>query len=43
MAVVVDAIGDVAVSFYRHFDFLPLRQNSRAILLPLKTVAALLA
>ncbi len=42
MAVVVDAKDDLAVKFYRHFDFQPLQQNPRRMFLPMKTVAALL-
>jgi len=43
MAVVVDAKDEAAVSFYRHFDFVPLQRNARRMYLPMKTVAALLA
>lgn len=43
MAVVVDAKDETAVSFYRHFDFLPLQRNARRMYLPMKMVAALLA
>jgi GNAT superfamily N-acetyltransferase len=42
MAVVVDAKDDAAADFYRHYDFRPLQRDARRMVLPMKTVAALL-
>jgi len=42
MAVVVDAKDDAAASFYRHFNFQPLQRDARRMVLPMKTVAAIL-
>lgn len=41
MVVLVDAKDDVAEAFYRHFSFLPLREQPRRLFLPMKTVAEL--
>ncbi len=40
-AVVVDAIDDQAVRFYRHFDFLPFPDKPNRLFLPMKTIADL--
>lgn len=41
VAVVVDAIDEQAVRFYRHFDFIPLPERANRLFLPMKTIAAL--
>jgi hypothetical protein len=41
MAVVVYARDDRAGDFYRHFSFLPLQEQPRRLLLPMKTLAGL--
>lgn len=40
-AVVVEAIDDQAVSFYRHFNFLPFPDKPNRLFLPMKTIADL--
>ncbi len=40
-AVVVDAIDDQAVRFYRHFNFLPFPDIPNRLFLPMKTIADL--
>ena len=40
-AVVVDAINNQAVRFYRHFNFLPFPNKLNRLFLPMKTIAAL--
>lgn len=40
--VVVDALDDAAVSFYRHFDFTPVKDNPRRLVLKLANVHKLL-
>lgn len=40
--VVVDALDDAAVSFYRHYDFTPLKGNPRRLVLKMATVRKLL-
>lgn len=42
MAVVVEAKGDTAARFYRHYGFLPLQAQPRRLFLPMATVAKLL-
>jgi GNAT superfamily N-acetyltransferase len=41
MAVLVDAKGDAAQAYYRHFSFLPLQVQPSRLFLPMKTVAGL--
>lgn len=41
MAVVVDAIDEQAVRFYRHFEFIAFPDKPRRLFLPMKTVANL--
>ena len=41
VAVIVDAIDQQAVQFYRHFDFLPFPERPTRLFLPMKTIAAL--
>ncbi len=41
-AVVVDAIDEKAINFYKHFDFLPLPDKPNRLFLPMKTIADLL-
>jgi GNAT superfamily N-acetyltransferase len=41
MAVVVDAIDEQAVRFYRHFEFVPFPDKPSRLFLPIKTVADL--
>ena len=41
VAVIVDAIDEQAVRFYKHFDFIPFSQQSNRLFLPMKTIAAL--
>jgi hypothetical protein len=43
MAVVVDAIDDAAVQFYRHYDFLSLPQAARTLFLEMSTIQKLFA
>ncbi|OGQ51648.1 MAG: GNAT family N-acetyltransferase [Deltaproteobacteria bacterium RIFCSPLOWO2_02_56_12] len=40
-AVVVDAIDEKAIGFYKHFDFLPLPDRPNRLFLPMKTIADL--
>lgn len=40
--VVVDALDDSAVSFYRHYDFTPVKGNSRRLVLKMANVRRLL-
>ena len=42
IGVVVDAIDDQAVRFYRHFNFLPFQDKPNRLFLPMKTIADLL-
>ena len=39
-AVIVDAKDDQAISFYKHFGFIPLPDNERELFLPFSTIAA---
>lgn len=39
VAVIVDAINDEAVSFYRHYDFQQFPEQPNKLLLPMKTIA----
>ena len=41
VAVIVDAIDQQAMQFYRHFDFLPFPERPTRLFLPMKTIAAL--
>ncbi len=41
VAVVVDAIDDSAVRFYKHFNFMPFPERPARLFLPMQTVAAL--
>ena len=41
VAVVVDAIDEQAIRFYKHFNFIPFPEQSDRLFLPIKTVAAL--
>jgi len=41
VAVVVDAIDEEAVRFYRHFDFIPFPESPTRLFLPMKTIAGL--
>lgn len=41
LAVVVDAIDDTAVRFYKHFNFMPFPERPTRLFLPMQTVAAL--
>lgn len=41
VAMVVDAIDDGAVRFYKHFNFLPFPERPTRLFLPIRTVAAL--
>jgi len=41
VAVIVDAIDQQAVQFYKHFDFLPFPERPTRLFLPMKTIAAL--
>jgi GNAT superfamily N-acetyltransferase len=41
VAVVVDAIDELAARFYRHFGFIPFPQRPDRLFLPMKTIAAL--
>jgi ribosomal protein S18 acetylase RimI-like enzyme len=43
IAVVVDAIDDQAVRFYRHFNFIPLPDRRDRLFLPMKTIATVFA
>lgn len=40
-AVVVEALDEAAVAFYRHFDFLPFPNHPHRLFLPMKTVGRL--
>ncbi len=40
-AVVVDAIDQKAISFYKNYGFLPFPENPKRLFLPMKTIAAL--
>lgn len=42
-AVVVDAFDDSAHRFYRHFEFIPFRDDARRLFLPMRAIASLLA
>jgi GNAT superfamily N-acetyltransferase len=42
VAVIVDAIDEQAVRFYRHFDFIPFPDRRDRLFLPMKTIATLL-
>lgn len=37
-AVIVDALDDTAASFYRHFGFIPLRDQPHKLFLPMRTI-----
>lgn len=41
VAVIVDAIDQQAMQFYRHFEFLPFPERPTRLFLPMKTIAAL--
>ncbi len=41
VAVVVDAVDEEAVRFYKHFDFIPFSERPTRLFLPMKTIAAL--
>ena len=41
-AVVVDAVDASAHAFYRHFEFIPFRDDPRRLFLPMQAIAALL-
>jgi hypothetical protein len=42
MAVVVDAKGESAAAFYRHYGFIPLQTQPCRLLVPMRLVAQLL-
>ena len=41
VAIVVHAIDDQAIYFYKHFDFIPFPERPNRLFLPIKTIAAL--
>lgn len=43
VAVIVDAINEDAVRFYRHYGFLPLPEQPHRLLVPMRTIAEMFA
>lgn len=43
LAVVVDAQGEAAVSFYRHYGFQPFGENFRRLFLPMQRIATVVS